>query len=121
MVTTIFKYEWKQFIRSKGIVAALLVFTAIGFFCLHQGKSVYHFQQVSADSALAKKQRNFEKVKNDNVKAWNTYLNRINIEAPQKQKEIFYTSLYHLFLQPSNITDVDGNYRCRKCYLCFCV
>ena len=53
----------------------------------------------------------FEKVKNENVNAWNSYLNRIDIEAPQKQKEIFYTSLYHLFLQPSNITDVDGNYR----------
>jgi predicted alpha-1,2-mannosidase len=54
---------------------------------------------------------NFEKVKNDNSNAWNSYLNRIDIEAPQKQKEIFYTSLYHLFLQPFNITDVDGYYR----------
>jgi len=53
----------------------------------------------------------FEKVKNDNSNSWNTYLNRIDIEAPQKQKEIFYTSLYHLFLQPSNIADVDGRYR----------
>jgi predicted alpha-1,2-mannosidase len=53
----------------------------------------------------------FEKVKNDNRNAWNTYMNRIDIEAPQKQKEIFYTSLYHLFLQPSNIADVDGSYR----------
>ncbi len=53
----------------------------------------------------------FEKVKNENVNSWNAYLNRIDIEAPPKQKEIFYTSLYHLFLQPSNITDVDGYYR----------
>jgi predicted alpha-1,2-mannosidase len=53
----------------------------------------------------------FEKVKNENVNSWNTYLNRIDIEAPQKQKEIFYTALYHLFLQPSNIADVDGKYR----------
>ena len=45
------------------------------------------------------------------VKIWDEYLNRIDIEAPQKQKEIFYTSLYHLLLQPSNIADVDGNYR----------
>jgi predicted alpha-1,2-mannosidase len=53
----------------------------------------------------------FEKVKNENINSWDTYLNRIDIEAPQKQKEIFYTSLYHLFLQPSNIADIDGNYR----------
>ncbi len=54
---------------------------------------------------------NFEKVTQNAKKVWNEYLNRIEIEAPQKQKEIFYTSLYHLLLQPSNIADVDGNYR----------
>jgi predicted alpha-1,2-mannosidase len=54
---------------------------------------------------------NFEKVKLNAEKVWNDYLNRIEIEAPQNQKEIFYTSLYHLLLQPSNIADVDGNYR----------
>ena len=53
----------------------------------------------------------FEKVKQNAEAVWNNYLNRIDIEAPQKQKEIFYTSLYHLLLQPSNIADVDGNYR----------
>jgi predicted alpha-1,2-mannosidase len=53
----------------------------------------------------------FEAIRTQNNLAWNTYLNRIEIDAPQKQKEIFYTSLYHLFLQPSNIADVDGNYR----------
>ena len=42
---------------------------------------------------------------------WNTYLRKIEIEAPEKQKEIFYTSMYRLFLQPANITDVDGLYR----------
>lgn len=54
---------------------------------------------------------NFEKVTQNAKKVWNEYLNRIEIEAPQKQKEIFYTSLYHLLLQPANIADVDGNYR----------
>ncbi|WP_445454741.1 GH92 family glycosyl hydrolase [Flavobacterium sp. 25HG05S-40] len=53
----------------------------------------------------------FESLKSENGKAWDTYLDRIDIEAPQKQKEIFYTALYHLFLQPSNIADVDGKYR----------
>jgi predicted alpha-1,2-mannosidase len=54
---------------------------------------------------------NFEKVRQNAEKVWNDYLNRIDIEASQKQKEIFYTSLYHLLLQPSNIADADGNYR----------
>ena len=53
----------------------------------------------------------FQKVQSENLASWNKYLSRIEIEAPEKQKEIFYTSLYHLLLQPSNITDVDGRYR----------
>jgi predicted alpha-1,2-mannosidase len=53
----------------------------------------------------------FDKVKKENKESWNKYLSRIDIEAPQKQKTIFYTSLYHLLLQPSNIADVDGKYR----------
>ncbi len=54
---------------------------------------------------------NFDEVYQNNLKTWDAYLNRITIEAPLKQQEIFYTSLYHLFLQPSNIADVDGQYR----------
>lgn len=42
---------------------------------------------------------------------WNRYLSRIVIEAPVKQKTIFYSCLYRLFLQPSNICDTDGQYR----------
>jgi predicted alpha-1,2-mannosidase len=53
----------------------------------------------------------FNKVKEKAVKIWDEYLNRIDIEATQRQKEIFYTSLYHLLLQPSNIADSDGKYR----------
>lgn len=44
-------------------------------------------------------------------KTWNTYLSRIDIEAEQEQTEIFYSCLYRLFIQPSNIADVDGKYR----------
>jgi predicted alpha-1,2-mannosidase len=54
---------------------------------------------------------NFDKVKLNAEKAWGNYLGRIDIDADSRQKEIFYTSLYHFFLQPSNIADVDGKYR----------
>ena len=53
----------------------------------------------------------FNNVREEAVKIWDEYLNRIDIEATQKQKEIFYTSLYHLLLQPSNIADRNGKYR----------
>lgn len=42
---------------------------------------------------------------------WNRYLSRIVIKAERKQKEIFYSSMYRLFIQPSNIADADGKYR----------
>ncbi len=45
------------------------------------------------------------------VDTWNSYLNRIEIEAPEKQMRIFYSCMYRLFIQPSNICDVDGKYR----------
>jgi len=54
---------------------------------------------------------NFEQVKHNAENTWNDYLGRISIQAGDRQKEIFYTSLYHFFLQPSNIADADGKYR----------
>jgi predicted alpha-1,2-mannosidase len=54
---------------------------------------------------------NFDAVYADNLRAWEGYLNRVSLETSPKKKEIFYTSLYHLLLQPANIADVDGQYR----------
>ncbi len=54
---------------------------------------------------------NFNEVRVTGEKIWNGFLSRIEIEAGQEQKEIFYTAMYHLFIQPSNIADVDGRYR----------
>ncbi len=53
----------------------------------------------------------FQKVVKAAKVAWETYLSRIQIKAPRKLKEIFYTSMYRLFIQPSNIADVNGQYR----------
>ena len=44
-------------------------------------------------------------------KTWNRYLGRIEITGSRPQKEVFYSCLYRLFIQPSNIADVDGRYR----------
>jgi len=54
---------------------------------------------------------NFDRVVQNARQIWNKYLNRIDITAGAAQKEIFYTSLYHFLLQPSNIADVNGKYR----------
>ncbi|MDP4204537.1 MAG: GH92 family glycosyl hydrolase [Bacteroidota bacterium] len=38
---------------------------------------------------------------------WNNYLSRVQIEGTKEQKSIFYTSMYHLLIQPNNIADVN--------------
>lgn len=63
MLQTIFTYESKQLLRSKGLIAALVVFIAIGLYCLSQGKAVYQYQTITVDSAMAKKARSYEFVR----------------------------------------------------------
>jgi predicted alpha-1,2-mannosidase len=42
---------------------------------------------------------------------WEALLDRVRIDADDRTKRIFYTALYHAFLHPSVISDVDGRYR----------
>jgi predicted alpha-1,2-mannosidase len=51
------------------------------------------------------------RIKNETVAAWENLLQRVEISAPRDQKVILYTALYHAFLHPSEISDVDGRYR----------
>jgi predicted alpha-1,2-mannosidase len=52
----------------------------------------------------------FDKVYEDAKKEWNNYLSRVQVEGSYDDKVNFYTSLYHLYIQPNNIADVDGSY-----------
>jgi len=53
---------------------------------------------------------NFDTIVAQAKKTWNQELACIDITGTEKQKTIFYTGLYHLFIQPNNIADVSGNY-----------
>ncbi|MDD2247437.1 MAG: GH92 family glycosyl hydrolase [Proteiniphilum sp.] len=71
---------------------------------------------VSTDGALkAISEENpdwdFDAVRTENQTAWNKLLSRVEAEGPEEDKTNFYTSLYHLFIQPNNIADTDGKYR----------
>lgn len=52
----------------------------------------------------------FDTVHTAAVSEWNKYLSRVQIEGTDDEKTNFYTSMYHLFIQPNNIADVDGKY-----------
>ncbi|MEI6823142.1 MAG: GH92 family glycosyl hydrolase [Bacteroidota bacterium] len=53
---------------------------------------------------------NFENVYFAASKAWNKELSCVDINGTEVQKRIFYTGMYHMFIQPNNIADVNGNY-----------
>jgi len=49
---------------------------------------------------------NFNNVKESAQKEWQKVLSRIQVDGTTEEKRIFYTSMYHLFIQPNNIADV---------------
>lgn len=56
----------------------------------------------------------FEKIKENAAKSWDKELSKIEITTANKdQLVIFYTALYHAFIQPNIANDVDGKYRGR--------
>lgn len=52
----------------------------------------------------------FEDIQLQAEKKWETELEKIRIEGTSLQKEIFYTGMYHAFIQPNNMADVNGDY-----------
>ncbi len=57
---------------------------------------------------------NFEAVKADAQKKWNTELNKIDVSSNnKKQLRTFYTALYHTMVVPNINMDVDKQYRGR--------
>lgn len=52
----------------------------------------------------------FDEVKLATQSQWEKELNKIRVEGTENQKEIFYTALYHAFIQPNTMSDVSGDY-----------
>lgn len=53
----------------------------------------------------------FDAVVAESRNEWDDLLGRVEIDAPARQRRIFHTALYHAFLHPSVISDVDGRWR----------
>ena len=55
---------------------------------------------------------NFPEIKDEAKKKWNQYLSKIEVEGgTEKERRIFYTSLYHSALAPNLFMDTDGKFR----------
>jgi len=72
---------------------------------------------VDAEGARANMQREipawgFEKIRQQTFASWNEMLKKIRVKGGTRdQTTVFYTALYHAFLQPNTYQDVDGRYR----------
>jgi len=53
---------------------------------------------------------NFDGVVAQSEKLWETELSKVKVDGTSKQKEIFYTALYHSFIQPNTFSDSNGEY-----------
>ena len=88
-------------------------------FDLKAGESVQvkvAISTVSVDGAIKSMETenpdwNFTDIYKKAHSLWNELLSRAQVTGTDDQKTTFYTSMYHLLLQPNNIADVDGSYR----------
>ncbi len=71
---------------------------------------------VSAENALLNletetKDLDFDGVRQKTVDSWEEHLSKIKVTSTDEDiKTIFYTSLYHTMIMPTNFTDVNGEY-----------
>ncbi|MFT3826649.1 MAG: GH92 family glycosyl hydrolase [Chitinophagaceae bacterium] len=80
-------------------------------------KIKFALSPVSTDGALLNLRTeapgwDFDKVKQDAQAAWEKELSKIVIQSNSTEdKQSFYTSMYHAFINPITYQDVDGSYR----------
>lgn len=55
----------------------------------------------------------FDNYKLQSATIWEDILDNISIDADKETKDIFYTALYHSYIQPNIFNDCDGRYRGR--------
>lgn len=53
----------------------------------------------------------FDELKEMARKQWNDILSVIDVNVEKDKKISFYTSLYHMYVQPNNLADINGMYR----------
>ncbi|MER6988107.1 GH92 family glycosyl hydrolase [Saccharopolyspora hirsuta] len=75
--------------------------------------SISYVDAAGADANLAAEgSRDFEQIRGQTQDRWRRELDRIRVRGgTPDDTAVFYTSLYHVLLQPSTATDADGRYR----------
>lgn len=75
------------------------------------GISYVSLANARANLATENPSFDFDAVRQKADKAWNTELNRIQVEGgTDEQRQVFYTALYHCFMHPNILDDCNGEY-----------
>ena len=74
------------------------------------GLSSVSYEGARANLKAEIKTFDFNNIHESAKEAWYKELAVVDMEGSEEVKTIFYTSLYHLFIQPNNLADVNGDY-----------
>ena len=55
-------------------------------------------------------EKSFDEIRSAADESWNNELSKISVTADDETKKIFYTSLYHTMIMPTDFTDSNGEY-----------
>ncbi|ANE50774.1 GH92 family glycosyl hydrolase [Flavisolibacter tropicus] len=113
-----FLFDGKRIYENKPLVMGAEGIKAVVHFDSKANEQVLVKVGISATSIANAKQNlaaeipawNFDQVVTNAENAWEKELKQIQVEGTEKQKRIFYTGLYHAFIQPNNVADVNGDY-----------
>lgn len=67
-------------------------------------------ENACANMAAENPDWDFDAVVRNAENAWERELSNIRIDGTDEQKAIFYTGLYHAYIQPNTISDANGDY-----------
>ncbi|WP_316788427.1 GH92 family glycosyl hydrolase [Pedobacter frigoris] len=115
-----YKGFWRKFDQTKNFpeIAGKRIRMYFDFATQEQEKIQIKFalSPVSQENALMNMRTeaqgwDFNKFKSNAQADWNKELNKIKIDAAEDDKINFYTALYHAFINPTNYSDVNGEYK----------
>ncbi len=104
--------ELKDALRADGNVGAWLSYGGVGTVDIAIGLSYVSMNNAKENLEAEIGNKKFETVLRENIEKWESALGRIKIldKGKEREKEIFYTALYHALLHPNIVSDVNGSY-----------
>lgn len=89
----------------------LIFHDGLGELMVKVSMSTVGIDEARANLAAEVPDWDFDRVREAARTEWNRYFNLVVAEGSDEQLANFYTSFYHLLVQPNNIADVSGTYR----------